>query len=117
MSKLVPPHGSSELRPLLLEGEARAEELNKAQGLKKVPMTTRETSDLIMMGIGAFTPLTGFMGQADWEGVCKRFKLASGVFWPIPITFSATPEAAEKVNIGDEIALYSDETAELMGTM
>ena len=53
------------------------EELNKAQGLKKVPMTTRETSDLIMMGIGAFTPLDGFMGKQDWQGACDDYKLAS----------------------------------------
>ena len=56
MSKLVNPHGSSELKPLLLEGKAKEEEIKRAAKLKKVPMTTRETSDLIMMGIGAFTP-------------------------------------------------------------
>ncbi|MCP5112519.1 MAG: sulfate adenylyltransferase, partial [bacterium] len=87
MSKLAPPHGSSDLKPLLLEGEARAEELKKAAGLKKVPMTSRETSDLIMMGIGAFTPLDGFMGKQDWQGVCDDYRMASkdGLFWPIPI--------------------------------
>ena len=67
MSKLLPPHGSSELKPLLLEGEALREETRKAQGFKKVPLTSRETSDLIMMGIGAFTPLEGFMGKDDWK--------------------------------------------------
>jgi sulfate adenylyltransferase len=67
MNKLVPPHGSSELKPLLLEGEARRDETKKAQGLKKIPLTSRETSDLIMMGIGAFTQLDGFMGRDDWK--------------------------------------------------
>ena len=57
MSNLVKPHGSAELMPLLLDGKAREDELGKAKSLKKVPMTTRETSDLIMLGIGAFTPL------------------------------------------------------------
>jgi sulfate adenylyltransferase len=65
MSKLLPPHGSSELKPLLLEGQARRDETRKAQGLKKIHLTSRETSDLIMMGIGAFTPLDGFMGNDD----------------------------------------------------
>ena len=51
MSTLVPPHGSPTLKPLLLEGAECEAELQKAEGLKKVPMSTRETSDLIMMGM------------------------------------------------------------------
>jgi hypothetical protein len=39
MSKLVPPHGSPELKPLLLEGQAKTEEIKKAQQLKKIPLT------------------------------------------------------------------------------
>ncbi len=65
MGQLISPHGSKELKPLLLEGKAREEELKKAQGLPKVKMTSRETSDLIMLGIGAFTPLDGFMAHDD----------------------------------------------------
>ena len=73
--------------------------LKKAEGLKKVPMTTRETSDLIMMGIGAFTPLDGFMGQDDWKGVCDDYKMPSknGLFWPIPITLSADQALADSI--------------------
>ena len=67
MSKLVPPHGKDQkLKPLLLQGDALKAEQKKAAGLKRVPMTSREASDLIMLGIGAFTPLDGFMGAADW---------------------------------------------------
>ncbi|MCX6543336.1 MAG: sulfate adenylyltransferase [Acidobacteria bacterium] len=119
MSKLVPPHGSSKLKPLLLEGKARDEEMKKAKGLKKVPMTSRETGDLIMMGIGAFTPLDGFMGKDDWQGSCDSFSLPSrkGLFWPIPITLSATPALAGSLAIGEEVALWDVETDELMGTM
>ena len=76
MSKLVSPHGSAELKCLLLEGEARAAEIKRAQTMKKVPMTSRETGDLIMMGIGAFTPLDGFMGKEDWRGVCESYSHA-----------------------------------------
>ena len=98
MSNLVPPHGSPELKPLLLEPSAAKEELNKAEKLKKIPMTSRETSDLIMMGIGAFTPLDGFMGKEDWKGCCDNYTLPSkkGVFWPIPITLSAEESEFDK---------------------
>ena len=119
MSKLVPPHGSSELKPLLLDGQQREAELKRAGGLKKVPMTSRETSDLIMMGIGAFTPLDGFMGKADWQGCCDTYSMPSkgGLFWPIPITLSASEELAGSIAIGEEVALWDLETEAIMGTM
>jgi sulfate adenylyltransferase len=119
MAKLVPPHGSSDLLPLLLEPAARKQELEKAEKLKKVPMTTRETSDLIMMGIGAFTPLDGFMGKDDWQGCCDTYTLPSrdGLFWPIPITLSAEKDLAGSINAGEEVALFDVETESIMGTM
>ncbi len=119
MVKLVSPHGSKELKPLLLEGKERDEELKKAQGLKKVPMTTRETSDLIMMGIGAFTPLDGFMGLDDWKGCCDAYSMPTknSLFWPIPITLSADQACADSIKAGEEVALWDLETEAIMGTM
>ena len=119
MSKLVPPHGGSSLKPLLLEGPARDEEFQRAQAMKKVPMTSRETSDLIMMGIGAFTPLDGFLGRDDWKGCCEHYSLPSkqGLFWPIPITLSTSEGLAESIRIGEEVALWDVEMQSIMGTM
>jgi len=119
MSQLVPPHGSPELKPLLLEGKAHEAEVTKAKGLKRVPLTSRETGDLIMMGIGGFTPLEGFMGKADWQSVCDNMTMPSkkGLFWPIPITLSATKELADSIAVGEEVALWDEETGELMATM
>jgi sulfate adenylyltransferase len=112
-SELIAPHGSNKLRVLLLEGKERKEELKKAATLPKVVMSTRETGDLIFLGIGGFTPLGGFMNEADWKGVCKDMKLANGTFWPIPITLSHD----EKIAARKEICLVSGETDEIMGTM
>src|SRR4030065_900916 len=89
MSKLVRPHGGGELKPLLLTGDALAAEKTRAASLPKVTMSSRETGDLIMLGIGGFTPLEGYMTHADWEGVCDGYKMASGLFWAIPGTPSA----------------------------
>ena len=80
MSKLVKPHGGGELKPLLLSGDALKKELAHAQSLPKLKMSSRETGDLIMLGIGGFTPLDGFMTRADWEGVCDGYKMANGLF-------------------------------------
>jgi sulfate adenylyltransferase len=119
MSKLVSPHGSPELKPLLLEGEARAEEIKRAQTLRKVPVTSRESGDLIMMGIGAFTPLDGFMGKDDWQQCCDTYSLPSknGLFWPIPITVSATEDMAKSIGLYEEVALWDTEDNELVATM
>ena len=119
MSKLVPPHGSPELKPLLLDEQARRDEIKRAESLKKVPITSRETGDLIMMGIGAFTPLDGFMGKEDWQGCCDQFALPSkkNLFWPVPITLSTTEDLAKSLAIGEEVALWDTETDALIGTM
>ena len=111
MSRLVRPHGGGELEPLLIGAAERAGTLKRADGLKKVPMTSRETSDLIMMAMGAYTPLTGFMGEADWRRVCEDMKMADGLFWPIPITLSADKDCA--VAVADEVALVDGDSGEI----
>ncbi|MBF0448216.1 MAG: sulfate adenylyltransferase [Magnetococcales bacterium] len=117
MSRLVPPHGGGELKPLLLTGQALADALEKAKGLEKVNMSSREAGDLIMLGIGAFTPLDGFMQQADWAGVVENSKLANGVFWPLPVTLSVSQQQADGLRIGQEVALIDGESGEIGGIM
>jgi len=117
MSKLVNPHGGGELKPLLLEGDALTAEKARAETLPKVVVSSREVGDIIMMGIGGFTPLEGFMTRADWEGVCDGMKMASGLFWPIPITLSTATDTADGLKIGEDIALVDGETDEIMATM
>lgn len=117
MSLLIRPHGSDVLTPLLLEGESRASELQRAQSLPQVRISSRETGDLIMLGIGGFTPLTGFMDRADWTSVCNICQTASGLFWPIPITLSTDVVTADSFADGSDIALVNDETGEIMATM
>ncbi|MBF0267501.1 MAG: sulfate adenylyltransferase [Alphaproteobacteria bacterium] len=114
MSKLVPPHGGDSLKPLLLPEVERGPELKRAASLKKIPMTSRETSDVIMLAMGAYTPLDGFMGSADWKGVCADMKMANGLFWPIPITLSADQALADSIGVGEEAALVDGETGEIM---
>lgn len=115
---LVNPHGKEKkLKPLLLTGGELEEEKKKAKTLTQVRITSREAGDLIMMGIGGFTPLTGFMGYDDWKGVCAEYKMADGTFWPIPITVSTTEGQADSIKINEEVALVSEETGEIMATM
>jgi len=115
MSELVPPHGGK-LISRLLKGKELIEARKRAREMPKVRMTSRETSDLIMIGIGAFSPLGGFMGREDWKGICEEFKMANGIFWPIPITLSVSKDGSG-VKEGGEVALIGGESGELMGSM
>ena len=112
--KLVNPHGGGDLKPLLLQGAALEEAKKAAESLPKLRISSRESGDILMMGCGAFTPLEGFMGYDDWKGVCDEFKMANGLFWPIPITLSTDDGS---VKAGDKVALVDSESGEIMASM
>jgi len=116
MSELVPPHGGK-LTSILLKDEELDKATQRARDLPKVRMTSRETSDLIMIGIGAFSPVDGFMGREDWKGICEQFTMATGIFWPIPITLSVSKDDASGIKEGAEVALIDEESGELIGSM
>jgi sulfate adenylyltransferase len=118
MSTLVSPHGSATLRPLLIETTTeRDAERARAETLPAVRLSSREAGDVVMMGIGGFTPLSGFMGYDDWRGVCDDMHMTSGVFWPIPITLSVDSGAAESIHEGGDVALIDPETGQPLATM
>ena len=117
MPGLVSPHGGGPLKPLLLEGDALAAERSRARSLPQLRVSSRERGDLIMLGIGGFTPLDGFMSHADWAGVCNDYRMASGLFWPIPITLSAGRADADAIAIGADVALVDPDDGEILATM
>jgi sulfate adenylyltransferase len=117
VSKLVPPHGGGNLKPLLVPEEQREESRTRASSLKKVRLNSREVSDLLMLGMGAYTPLDGFMSYDDWKGSVVDMRLANGIFWPIPITLSVSKEAAGQLTKGEEAALVDGGTGELVGVL
>ncbi|MDP2143532.1 MAG: sulfate adenylyltransferase [Gallionella sp.] len=114
---LVNPHGGGDLRPLLLEGEDLIAELKRANEFPKVAVSSREKGDLIMFGIGGFTPLEGFMTHADWQGVCDGMTMTTGLFWPIPITLSIDQSTADAIPTGSEIALTDPDDGSIIATM
>ena len=116
-NEMIPPHGGNDLNILLLKGEEKEEELRRSDSLKRIEISSREAGDLIMLGIGGFTPLDGFMIHDDWKSVVGEMQTSNGTFWPIPITLSISEEESSSVSIGDEVALQSPESNETMAIM
>ncbi len=116
MSSLVPPHGGK-LLPRLVSGAERDDALSEARALPQVRLSSREVSDLIMLAMGAFSPLRGFMGERDYHRVVGEMRLADGLLWPIPITLSVAKEVADGIKEGQKIALVNPEGEEIMGSM
>jgi sulfate adenylyltransferase len=118
MDQLVKPHGKDgKLKPLLLEGAELAEEQKRAATLKQINITSRETGDAIMMGIGGFTPLEGFMGSADWKSVVTDMQMGDGTFWPIPVTVSVTKEDADAITDGEAVTLIDEDHGTVMAVL
>jgi len=114
MSKLVPPHGSKKLKTLTLNGSERKSELKKAESLPKLMCSSREFGDVVMLGIGGFTPLDGFMNREDWQSVCDNMTMKNGLFWPIPITLSTNDKTIKE---DQEVAIVYEKTNEIIATM
>ena len=115
-NNLVQPHGGK-LLPLLIEGEERNEALSRASTLPQVRLNTKEVSDLIMLGMGALSPLKGFMSREDYQSVLADMRLASGLLWPIPITLAASKEYAQNIKEGQDVALIDGESNDIVGSM
>jgi len=117
MSTLVSPHGGGPLKPLLLPGTERADEIKRAERLVRVPLSSREVSDLFMLAMGAYTPLDGFMGEADWRACCTDMVTSDGTFWPVPITLSCHEDTAGGIAIGEKVALVDGADGEILAVL
>jgi sulfate adenylyltransferase len=112
---LIAPHGGS-LVQRIVSHEQHALFLSKAEFLPRVQLDARAISDLEMIAIGGFSPLTGFMGQADYDAVVNTMHLASGLPWSIPITLSVSEAVAADLAIGKLVRL-DDSQGELIGIL
>lgn len=117
MAQLVAPHDSEQLKPLLLPESERAEERKRAQTLRRVPLDSRALSDVLMLAMGAYTPLDGFLGHDDWRGCCVDMKLSNGSFWPIPITLPVARELTDSIRAEEDVALTDAETGAILAVM
>lgn len=100
----IQPHGG--VLVCRLADASEAEELKQqAAGLPRVTLQLRERCDLEMLAIGAYSPLTGFMNQADYKSVVESMRLSSGLVWSLPITLGVPAEQSKDLSEGQDIAL------------
>jgi sulfate adenylyltransferase len=107
-SHLIAPHGG-ELVNLIAQPERAAELKAHSKEWPSWDLTGRQVCDLELLMSGGFSPLRGFMTRADYEGVCKNMRLASGVIWPMPITLDVTEAFAKTLTPGSKVALRDPE--------
>jgi len=98
---LVSPHGGRLVNRTGAKREAKEPAI-------AITLTQHQQCDLEMIAIGAMSPLEGFLGEADYHGVCERMTLANGTVWPIPITLAVRDDLAGRVKVGDRTSLLDD---------
>jgi sulfate adenylyltransferase len=100
----IAAHGGQLVNRIASPAE-RKEFLERADQLPRVQLDERATSDLVMIAIGGFSPLNGFMEQDDYEKVVEDMRLANGLPWSVPVTLSVTEEVAEPLKEGEWVRL------------
>ncbi|MBU7320468.1 sulfate adenylyltransferase [Paenibacillus oleatilyticus] len=114
MGETIRPHGGT-LINRVIEGEKRASLLEHAATLYSIKIDAWTISDLDLIGVGAFSPLTGFLGEQDYHSVVERMRLEDGTVWSIPITLAVEPQIAHDLAIGQEVALVGAQDGVIYG--
>jgi sulfate adenylyltransferase len=108
MTTLITPHGGV-LKDLYLSPDAAALEKERSRDYRSLTLSQRHICDLELLASGGFSPLDGFLGQADYDRVCQDMRLVDGTLWPIPITLDVSEGFAQETKVGERIALRDPE--------
>ncbi|MDO7908316.1 sulfate adenylyltransferase [Paenibacillus sp. JX-17] len=110
------PHGG-QLINRIAEGSERERLLAAAEQSPKIAINTWTISDLDLIGVGAFSPLTGFMNEQDYRRVLADMRLSDGTVWSIPITLAVDEELSQRLQIGGQVALVGEEDQVIYGVI
>lgn len=103
----IDPHGGTLIQRILSDKE-KEEYFNRMDSLNSITISSWSLSDLELIATGAYSPLTGFLGQQDYANVIHNMHLANGLPWTIPITLPVDLKTAESINIGEEVILRGE---------
>ncbi len=108
MTRLIPPHGGA-LKDLYAPADRVAEAKRAAIDQPSWTLTHRQLCDVKLLLNGGFSPLEGFLGEADYERVLADMRLADGSLWPIPVTLDVSEQVADQIAPGGTLALRDSE--------
>ncbi len=108
MTQLIEPHGGI-LCDLLIQGEKLNQLKKDSLHLESLTLNDRQLCDIEMLLNGSFSPLIGFLTEADYNSVVNNLHLSDGKIWPIPITLDVKQEFSKSITIGDKIVLRDHE--------
>ncbi|MCM3293758.1 sulfate adenylyltransferase [Paenibacillus sp. MER 180] len=112
----IEPHGGKLINRMVPEDE-KEQKRNEAAALPRISLDARTLSDIEMIGVGAFSPLEGFMNEDDYKSVVDQMRLANGTVWSLPITLAVSDEAAKTLSTGRPAALVGEGDGELYGVI
>ncbi len=115
ISETTAAHGGALINRIVTD-EQKTKFLAQADSLPSVELDQRATSDLVMIAIGGFSPIDGFMNKADYQGVVDNMRMADGTVWSVPVTLSVTPEVAAPLKEGSLIRL-NDSDGRFIGVL
>lgn len=104
MRRALPP-ASIPLVNRLLSPDEGSRRLAALDGAPRIALDSRQQADVHCIAVGAFSPLTGFVGSADHESVCATMRLADGSVWPMPVVLAVDEQTANARRAGDEVVL------------
>jgi sulfate adenylyltransferase len=103
--KLINAHGGQLVNREVV-GAERGRLVEAAASLPGLRLGARAVSDLELIATGAYSPLEGFMTEADYVSVRDRMRLANGLVWSLPVTLAVTKEESGALVNGRDVALY-----------
>ena len=105
---LVSPHGGT-LVNRMVDADSLETLRTQAASLPRIEMSAKQACDLEMIAMGAFSPLTGFVKEADFRSICTDMRLADGTVWPIPATLAVDDDVKGTLEVGSRAALYHND--------
>ncbi|MCE2965183.1 MAG: bifunctional sulfate adenylyltransferase/adenylylsulfate kinase [Alphaproteobacteria bacterium] len=108
MTALIAPHGGT-LIDLVASGAALDAAKKRLLTAASWDLTARQVCDVELLLNGGFSPLRGFLNQADYDSVVETLRLKDGTLWPMPITLDVSETFAASVSVGQDIALRDSE--------
>ncbi|WP_029143666.1 pyruvate kinase [Methyloversatilis discipulorum] len=102
-SLLIEPHGG-----VLVNRVSAAAAIDDLAALPRLAVRDTELLDCQQIGVGTFSPLTGFMDRDTLHSVLHRNRLPDGTAWTVPLILQVDEAQARRLSPGQRVVLTDD---------